>query len=158
MGWAVSTQKKKRSRSARRDSSDEELCEESKSQRMDKKRTPKKSPEKSKNVFTSLVGALKEGGELTEKRADEYSKLLQLSNKQGALYKEMEEGLRAGDEIDMARLKVLSKMYDKVGNRCYKRLNNLADTECKAIMYDGSSSSSSSPDTTVEDEDNKAGI
>ena len=112
MGWAVSSQKKKRSRSSRRDSSDEELWEESKSQKMDKKKTPekRKSPVKPKNVYTNLVDTLKVNSELSEKRAEEYSKLLQLTNKQGSLYEEVEKGLRAGDEIDMARLNVLTKM------------------------------------------------
>ena len=49
MGWTFSSQgKKKRSRSARRDSSDEELCEENKSQRMSKISPKKKGGEKEK--------------------------------------------------------------------------------------------------------------
>ena len=155
MGWTHS-QKKKRSRSSRRDSSDEELCEESKSQKMEKKtpkkKTPKekKTPVKPKNSYANLVDALEKNGELSDMRAEEYSKLLELTNKQSALYGKMEQGLKAGDAVDMARFSVLSKMYDKVGNRCHKRLNNLADTECKAITYE-SPTSDSSTDTTLED-------
>ena len=151
MGWTHS-QKKKRSRSSRRDSSDEELCEESKSQKLDKKKTPKKkkSPVKPKNVYTNLVDALEKNGEMSEKRAKEYSKLLELTNKQGALYEQVEQGLKAGEAVDMDRFSVLTKMYDKVGNRCHRRLNDLADTECKAITYE-SPTSGSSPDSTLED-------
>ena len=62
-----------------------------------------------------------------------------------------------------SRLSVLTKLYDKVGNRCHKRLNMLADTantECKAITYESpssSSSSDSSPNTTVDEDERKAG-
>ena len=63
----------------------------------------------------------------------------------------MEKELRAGGEIDMDRFTVLTAMYNKVGNNCHKRLNNLADTECKAVTYESNSSSSdsSSPNTTA---------
>ena len=96
------------------------------------------------------MDALEKNGELSERRAEEYSKLLELTNKQVDLYGKVEQGLKAGEEVDMARFSVLSKMYDKVGNRCHKRLNNLADTECKAITYE-SPTSGSSTDTTLED-------
>ena len=107
-----------------------------------------------------MVDALEKNGELSEKRAEEYSKLLELTNKQGALYGQVEQGLKAGEEVDMDRFSVLTKMYDKVGNRCYRRLNDLADTECKAITYESSSScssSDSSPNTTVDEDERKAG-
>ena len=168
MGWASS--KKKRSRSARRDSSDEELCEESKSQRMTKI-TPKKkmSPEKGKlspeqrNEYGKFVSSLKENRKMSKQRASEYAKLLTLTDKQSKLYREVEKALKAGEELDMDRLTVLTQMYDKVGNRCHKRLNSLADTantECKAITYESSSScssSDSSPNTTVDEDERKAG-
>lgn len=154
-----SQKKKKRSRSSRRDSSDEELCEENKSQRLEpeKKKSPAKTEYRSK--YRNMIDALAESGELSKKRAGEYKKLLELTNKQGELYNEVEKGLRNGDEIDFARFNVLVEMYDKVGNRSHKRLNSLADTadtECKAVTYESSSSATSSPDTTVDD-DEKAG-
>ena len=168
MGWTFSSQgKKKRSRSARRDSSDEELCEENKSQRMSKISPKKKGGEKEKkssklvkpkNAYENFINTLEDNGELSERRADKYTKLLALNNKQSGLYKEMEKELKAGGEINMDRFCVLTAMYDKVGNNCHKRLNNLADTECKAVTYksNSSSSDSSSPNTTVE-EDDRAG-
>ena len=75
----------------------------------------------------------------------------------------MEKELKAGGEVDMQRLTVLTQMYDKVGNKCHKRLNLLADTantECKAITYESPSSSlssDSSPNTTVNEDETEAG-
>ena len=120
----------------------------------------KLSPGKVKrNVYKNMIEALFVNGDLSKRRAEQYKKLLNLTNKQGALYKEVEKGLRNGDEIDFARFNVLVEMYDRVGNRSHKRLNSLADTadtECKAVTYESSSSATSSPDTTVDD-DEKAG-
>ena len=164
------TSHKKRSRSARRDSSDEELCDENKIQKMTKV-TPKKkiSPEKEKrspaerNSYGNFVNSLKDNRKLSSKRSAEYAKLLTLTDKQRKLYREVEKTLKAGDDVDMDRLTVLTQMYDKVGNRCHKRLNSLSDTantECLAITYESSSSSSnsdSSPDTTLDEDEKRAG-
>ena len=96
-------------------------------------------------------------------QASEYAKLMSLTDKQGKLYKEMEKELKAGGDVDMTRLTVLTQLYDKVGNKCHKRLNMLADTantECKAITYESpssSSSSDSSPNTTLDEDERKAG-
>ena len=111
----------------------------------------KLSPEKNKgrNAYKNMIEALFVNGTLSRQRAEQYKKLLNLTNKQGELYKEVEKGLRNGDEIDLARFNVLVEMYDKVGNKCHKRLNNMADTECKAVTYE----SASSPDTTLDDDE-----
>ena len=73
---------------------------------------------------------------------------MDLTNKQGELYKEVEW---VSEEWGRDRLRQVQCAGGDV-RQGRKRLNSLADTECKAVTYE----SASSPDTTLEDEE-KAG-
>ena len=159
LGYMSATKNTKRSRSTRRDSSDEELWDENKRGKVyvtpDKdKKKPAKSPEEKKAV-NKLVNTLNDSTIQSDKRCKEYAKLTELSKKQMKLYRNTAKDLENGEDINLEQLIELTAAYDEYGNKIYRRLNDLADEppqaemgKLMALTYEPDSASSQESSTT----------
>ena len=97
---------------------------------------------KIEDVYQDLVGALKDSGALSAKKAAVYTKALMHAKQEEKFFTSTANKIKKGEEPSFAILAVKNQLMAKVGKKINRRLTKL-DTEAKAITYESSSSSSS---------------